>query len=159
MWFFEDRLEVTSPGGLIPDLTLAELLRLERRHMSRNPRLVRALVDLGIMRDQGEGIPRMFAEMEGLFLPAPTIETRPAEFALTLRNTPTLSDEDKAFVASLGMTDFALAMKAKVEGLMIDRMDQNQEIVTRYLNDAQFQDVAFRLLVRRIYDEVRAQAP
>jgi len=52
---------------------------------------------------------------------------------------------------------FALAMKSKVEGLMIDRMDQNQEIVTRYLNDPQFQDVAFRLLVRRIYDEIRAQ--
>ena len=47
-------------------------------------------------------------------------------------------------------------MKPKVEGLMIDRMDQNQEIVSRYLNDPQFQDLAFRLLVRRIYDEARA---
>jgi hypothetical protein len=46
-------------------------------------------------------------------------------------------------------------MKGKVEGLMFDRMDQNQEIVTRYLNDPQFQDLAFRLLVRRIYDEIR----
>lgn len=55
------------------------------------------------------------------------------------------------------LDNFALAMKAKVEGLMIDRMDQNQEIVTRYLNDPQFQDVAFRLLVRRIYEEIRAQ--
>ena len=53
------------------------------------------------------------------------------------------------------LDNFALAMKAKVEGLMIDRMDQNQEIVTRYLNDPQFQDLAFRLLVRRIYDEIR----
>jgi type I restriction enzyme R subunit len=47
-------------------------------------------------------------------------------------------------------------MKGKVEELMVDRMDQNQEIVTRYLNDAQFQDVAFRLLVKRIYEEIRA---
>ena len=46
-------------------------------------------------------------------------------------------------------------MKGKVEALMVDRMDQNQEIVTRYLNDAQFQDLAFRLLVKRIYDEIR----
>jgi type I restriction enzyme R subunit len=53
------------------------------------------------------------------------------------------------------LDNFALAMKGKVEGLMIDRMDQNQEIVTRYLNDPQFQEVAFRLLVRRIYDEIR----
>jgi type I restriction enzyme, R subunit len=47
-------------------------------------------------------------------------------------------------------------MKDKVENLMVDRMDQNQEIVTRYLNDPQFKEVAFRLLVRRIYDEIRA---
>ncbi|MCL2779132.1 MAG: DEAD/DEAH box helicase family protein [Polyangiaceae bacterium] len=51
--------------------------------------------------------------------------------------------------------NFALAMKDKVDGLMVDRMDQNQEIVTRYLNDLQFKDLAFRLLVRRIYDEIR----
>ena len=57
------------------------------------------------------------------------------------------------------LDNFALAMKAKVEGLMIDRMDQNQEIVTRYLNDPQFQEVAFRLLVKRIYDELRMKEP
>lgn len=38
---------------------------------------------------------------------------------------------------------------------MVDRMDQNQEIVSRYLNDPQFHDLAFRLLVKRIYDEIR----
>jgi hypothetical protein len=46
-------------------------------------------------------------------------------------------------------------MKGKVEGLMVDRMDLNQEIVTRYLNDQQFQELAFRLLVKRIYEEIR----
>jgi type I restriction enzyme R subunit len=48
------------------------------------------------------------------------------------------------------LDNFALAMKGKVEGLMVDRMDQNQEIVARYLNDPQFQDLALRLLVKRI---------
>ncbi len=33
-------------------------------------------------------------------------------------------------------------MKPKVEELMIDRMDQNQEIVNRYLNDPAFQGAA-----------------
>ncbi len=107
VWFFEDRFEVSSPGGLIPDLTLDELLRLERRHMSRNPRTVRGFVDLSIMRDQGEGIPRMFAEMEGFFLPAPTIEARPREFVVTLRNTPALTEADKDFVGSLGLAEIS----------------------------------------------------
>ena len=46
---------------------------------------------------------------------------------------------------------------------MADRMDQNQqtatrtqEIATRYLNDPQFKDLVFRLLVKRIYDEIRS---
>ena len=56
------------------------------------------------------------------------------------------------------LENFSLSMKAKVEGLMIDRMDQNEEIVTRYLNDPDFQRVAFQLLVKKIYDEIRARA-
>jgi type I restriction enzyme R subunit len=53
------------------------------------------------------------------------------------------------------LENFALSMKAKLEGLMIDRMDQNEEIVTRYLNDADFQRVAFQLLVKKIYEDIR----
>lgn len=69
IWLFEDRMEIISPGGLIGDLTLDEVLSLRRIHRSRNPRLMRVLVDLGVARDQGEGIPRMFAE-DGRRLPA-----------------------------------------------------------------------------------------
>ncbi len=127
VWFFEDRLEVSSPGGLIPDLTLAELLRLDRRHMSRNPRTVRALVDLGVVRDQGEGIPRMFAEMEGLFLPAPVIEARSREFVVTLRNTPAFSEGDKAFVSSLDSMDLAdLEFRALLEAYRRGRIDNSR---------------------------------
>ena len=74
VWLFEDRMEVVSPGQLVPDVRLEDLLAMQRIHRSRNPRLVRALVDLGAVRDQGEGIPRMFAEMEGMFLPVPAID-------------------------------------------------------------------------------------
>ena len=56
------------------------------------------------------------------------------------------------------LENFALSMKAKVEGLMIDRMDQNEEIVTRYLNDPDFQRVAFQLLVKKIYEQIREKA-
>jgi type I restriction enzyme R subunit len=53
------------------------------------------------------------------------------------------------------LDNFELAMKAKVEGLMIDRMDQNQEIVNRYLNDPAFQSAAFKAIVKQIYNEIR----
>jgi type I restriction enzyme, R subunit len=54
------------------------------------------------------------------------------------------------------LDNFELAMKPKVEGLMIDRMEQNQEIVTRYLNDPAFQTAAFKALIAQIYQEIRA---
>jgi len=107
VWLFEDRMEVVSPGSLLPDLSIDELLSMTRVHKSRNPRVVRVLVDLGVVRDQGEGIPRMFAEMEGQFLPAPEIQSTRRGFTVVLRNTPTLSPEDRAFVASLGSNELS----------------------------------------------------
>ncbi|MBI2503598.1 MAG: hypothetical protein HYW07_10255 [Candidatus Latescibacteria bacterium] len=57
-------------------------------HISRNPRLTRVLAELSIMREQGEGIPRMFEEMEQSWLPMPELTVDAHSFTLTLRNTP-----------------------------------------------------------------------
>ena len=56
------------------------------------------------------------------------------------------------------LENFELAMRPRVESLMLDRLEDNQEIVERYLNDAEFQAIAFRLLVKRIYDEIHEAA-
>ena len=105
VWLFEDRMEVVSAGVLPAGVTLQDLLRLERLHVSRNPRIVRVLVDLRQARDQGEGIPRMFAEMEGAFLPKPTVEVKGQRVVVTLQNIPTLTTADHRFLAALGNTD------------------------------------------------------
>ena len=107
LWMFEDRMEVVSAGGLPEGVTLEEVLRLERVHRSRNPRIVRVLVDLGFAKDQGEGIPRMFAEMEDAFLPQPELEVGGERVIVTLRNTSTLTASDRQFVASLGNADLS----------------------------------------------------
>ena len=100
-------MEVVSAGDLPEGVTLEEVLRLERIHLSRNPRIVRVLVDLGFAKDQGEGIPRMFAEMEDAFLPRPEVEVRGGRVIVTLRNTSTLTTEDRSFVAGLGNADLS----------------------------------------------------
>lgn len=101
VWLFDDRMEVVSPGGLLPELNLQELLSRKRVHCSRNPRLMRTLVDLGLTRDQGEGIPRMFAEMEDAFLPAPRIEPTARNVTVVLGNTTTLTEADRSLVERL----------------------------------------------------------
>ena len=102
---FDDRMEVTSPGRLMGDLTAADLLTLQRMHHSRNPRIIRVMVDLEFARDQGEGIPRMFAEMADAFLPHPDIEADARKVTVTLHNTLTLSDADHALVARLELSE------------------------------------------------------
>ena len=52
--------------------------------------------------------------------------------------------------------NFALALRQPIEGLIIDRMERNEKLVTRYLNDPEFQEVLFRVMAQRIYDEVRS---
>ncbi len=51
--------------------------------------------------------------------------------------------------------NFSLAMRQKISDLMIERMEQNQEIVTKYLDQKDFQDLAFRELVKAIYEDIR----
>lgn len=127
VWLFEDRMEVVSPGRLIEGITVEELARQQRVHSSRNPRLVRVLVDLGYMRDQGEGIPRMFAEMESSFLPEPLLEVRAGSFAVTLQNTPTLTTTDHRFVANLGELDLApIEFRALYEAHRHGRVDNSR---------------------------------
>jgi ATP-dependent DNA helicase RecG len=99
-------MEVSSPGGLLPELSLDELLRLRRVHCSRNPRLMRTLVDLGLTRDQGEGIPRMFAEMADAFLPNPRIESSSRNVSVVLGNI-TLSEDDRVFVSRISGEDIS----------------------------------------------------
>ncbi|MCA9560534.1 MAG: putative DNA binding domain-containing protein, partial [Myxococcales bacterium] len=124
VWLFDDRLEVTNPGGLMEGVTLEQLLRLERVHVSRNPRMVRALVDLGHTRDQGEGLPRMFWEMDAEFLPRPEVQATPHEVRLTLRNTMTLTKDDRAFIEGLGGQSFSPAeYKALLEAHRHGRID------------------------------------
>ena len=118
---FDDRIEVVSPGALVGSVTLEELLRLKRVHQSRNPRIMRVLVDLGFAREQGEGIPRMFAEMEDAFLPQPEIQATQRDVTVTLRNTPTLSRSDHTFISRLDLpglsrSEFRALLHAHREG-------------------------------------------
>lgn len=88
VWMFDDRIEVRSPGLLPSPVTLEQLRHQKRVHFSRNPLLVRALGDLGYLREMGEGVPRMFQEMEHYGLRPPELSAEGFFFTVTLRNTP-----------------------------------------------------------------------
>ncbi|TAK36454.1 MAG: DEAD/DEAH box helicase [Chloroflexota bacterium] len=53
---------------------------------------------------------------------------------------------------------FELGIRKLIEDLMIERMAENDKIVTRYMADMEFQGSAFPILAKEIFDAVRARA-
>lgn len=52
---------------------------------------------------------------------------------------------------------FQLGVRKMVESLMIQRMTENDKIVSRYMDDAEFQRTAFPILAKQIFDAVHAE--
>jgi type I restriction enzyme R subunit len=49
---------------------------------------------------------------------------------------------------------FRLGIKKSIENLMIQRMAENDEIVSRYMEDTEFQKAAYGVLAKEIYDKI-----
>lgn len=82
---FDDRLEVSSPGRL-PGIVRPENIRETR--FARNPRIARAVSDLGYGRELGEGVNRMFEEMSRVGLPDPVYMQTSSSVRVTLLADP-----------------------------------------------------------------------
>jgi type I restriction enzyme, R subunit len=64
----------------------------------------------------------------------------------TLQQAARVNPEDK----------FALVFNNLLETLFMERMDQNEEIFARYMNDADFQKAVAALLARQVYEKLTA---
>jgi ATP-dependent DNA helicase RecG len=86
LFMFSDRVEVRSPGGLMPGITVEDLLAMRVTSIPRNPVLAGFLRDIpGYMERIGSGIRFMISEMRALGLPDPEfIEHQ--DLILTFRN-------------------------------------------------------------------------
>ena len=80
---FDDRIVVESPGSL-PGIV--RLNNIRQVHFSRNPKIAAFLHEYNYVQEFGEGVDRMYQEMEKAGLPAP--EYKDVSFMLnaTIRN-------------------------------------------------------------------------
>jgi ATP-dependent DNA helicase RecG len=106
---YDDALEVESPGTL-PGYVTVDTLR--EAQYSRNERIMDALQRLGFVEEAGQGIDRMFREMEDALLDPPQFEEREASFVVRLRGTSVFAAEDRLWVAELA--DLDLSADAKI---------------------------------------------
>ncbi len=79
---FQDRIEIESPGRF-PGLVRPSELRTGVR-FARNPRIARACADLRFGQELGEGIRRMFVEMQARGLTDPLYKETSVSVRLTL---------------------------------------------------------------------------
>lgn len=96
---WDDRIEIHSPGSLPGHIT-TENMRNE--HYSRNRRIMRVLKILNLVEEYGEGVDRMFNEMEARLMEPPNFAATPSSLTVTLYNRSTLSIEDQAWLSLLG---------------------------------------------------------
>ena len=64
--------------------------------------------------------------------------------------------QQAAMVNSL--ENFKYVFDKALEGKFIDRMDHNQEILARYMNDPAFAKVVAEFLRKQVYEQIRAEA-
>ncbi len=55
------------------------------------------------------------------------------------------------------MENFGYVFRKALEGLFIDRMEQNEDITARFMNDREFQDVVAKHLLEKVYEQVRTE--
>ena len=53
------------------------------------------------------------------------------------------------------MENFGYVFLRALEGLFIDRMEQNEEITARFLNEPEFQDAVGQSLLQQVYEQIR----
>jgi len=93
---YDDRLEISNSGPL-PAQVNVENIRTER--FSRNPRIARALEDMGFVRQLNEGVSRIYQSMEKSILSTPEYLEKNGNVYLTLRNR--ISNHTKAISDSI----------------------------------------------------------
>jgi ATP-dependent DNA helicase RecG len=89
VFYYADRIEIHSPGLLLPGITIEQMQRGDVTSKLRNSVLANLLRDIpGYMERIGSGIRLMLEETRQMGLPAPQFREQ-SEFIVTFHNAPT----------------------------------------------------------------------
>lgn len=96
---WDDRIEVQSPGPLPGHITVENM---RQEHYSRNRRIMRVLKAAGFVEEYGEGVDRMYREMEARLMEPPIFSAAAGSVTVTLRNRFLVDVEDQVWLSLLG---------------------------------------------------------
>jgi ATP-dependent DNA helicase RecG len=142
---FTDRLEILSPGQLLSTVSLQDLKELKGVHESRNPLVARVLREVGLIRELGEGLRRIYEVMRSNALAKPEIESDSSGFRVSLFNKSMYTEdvnlwlinfdgldltESQRAVLAMGYGGKAFSSQDIIDRLGIVDVDQVREIIT-----------------------------
>jgi ATP-dependent DNA helicase RecG len=94
IYVFDDRIEIRNPGGLLSSISVDDIKALRGVHQSRNSYIARTLREVGLMRELGEGMRRIFEVMKSGELAPPEISNDNSLFMLTLHHRPMYTKDE-----------------------------------------------------------------
>jgi len=126
VFYYPDRVEVHSPGLLLPGITVEQMERGEVQSKLRNPILANLLKDLpGYMERLGSGIRFMLDETKRLGLPAPQFREM-GEFVVTFQKAPALLAPQTQAPSHSSETLWGNDMAPQPEPAQQDQLDRRE---------------------------------
>lgn len=99
VYIYDDRIEIVNPGGLLSSISLDDIKTLKGAHQSRNSFVARALREVGVMRELGEGMRRIHELMLRNELAPPEIVSDGLTFGLSLYHRPMYSKDETLWLS------------------------------------------------------------
>jgi ATP-dependent DNA helicase RecG len=149
---YDDALEIQSPGAL-PGYVTLENIRDEQ--YSRNRRIMDAFYKLGLVEEAGQGIDRMFREMEDALLDPPEFQERGNNFIVRFGGRSVFAAEDRLWVNQFAQ--LPLSAHAKVALVYARRQSAvtNEELRSiRELSAADARSVLQELVANKLLQPV-----
>ena len=135
---FDDRLEVTSPGMLLNNVTIQKMM--EGYSKPRNPAIARAFVYMKIIEKWGTGIPRLFEACEEYGLPKPKLVDFDGDFRVNMyrkkdTNTETNKEPDTNTETNMKTNTETEITDTETLGKIIELMKAQPTITVKKIAD------------------------
>jgi type I restriction enzyme R subunit len=112
-------------------------------------------VGTGISHDEQIELSRLIDLLNERF----ATEFKPADqlFFDSIREDAVADSKVREAAVANTLENFGYVFLRALEGLFIDRMEQNEEITAKFMNEPQFQELVGRELMRQVYEQIRSE--
>ena len=129
---FDDRLEVTSPGMLLNNVSIKKMM--EGYSKPRNPAIANAFAYMKIIEKWGTGIPRIFRECRDYGLPDPELIDFDGDFRVNMYR-KSLIDTKQVTEKVTEVTEKVTEKVTDIEAKILELISDNPAVTTSKLAD------------------------